>query len=83
MAKFYCEYCGYGVSTVQALTSGHCIRHPAGANKGTHKLYEGGEKARYTCKYCGYSVTTLHALVNSHCVRHPNGMGKGCHAPVL
>lgn len=36
MANFYCEYCGNKFSSVSSLTSGHCVRHPDGPNKGRH-----------------------------------------------
>lgn len=62
MSFFYCEYCGYKAGSVQSLTCMSCIRHPAGPNKGKHKLYEGSEKAMYTCKYCGYHVGSIQTL---------------------
>jgi hypothetical protein len=43
MANFYCEYCGFRFPTIQALTGTSCYHHPAGWNKGKHKLYEGSE----------------------------------------
>ena len=81
--KFYCEYCGHSASSVQSLTAGSCVRHPNGANKGKHKLYEGSEKSRYTCKYCGHSASSITSLTAGSCVRHPNGQNKGKHAPAL
>jgi transcription elongation factor Elf1 len=83
MANFYCEYCGAKYSSVSALTNGTCYRHPNGANKGKHKLYEGSEKNKYTCKYCGTSYSSISALTNGTCSRHPNGANKGKHAPTL
>lgn len=83
MANFYCEYCGSKFSSVTALTSSACQRHPAGANKGKHKLYEGAEKKEYTCKYCGQKFQSLVALTSSACLRHPDGSNKGKHAPAL
>ncbi len=83
MANFYCEYCGQKFLSVQALVAGSCSRHPNGAGKGKHKLYEGSEKSRYTCKYCGLSFSSLATLTAGSCSRHPNGSGKGKHAPAL
>ena len=83
MANFYCEYCGTKYPSVSALTNGSCSRHPNGANKGKHKLYEGSEKPKYTCKYCGTSYSSISALTNGSCFRHPNGANKGKHAPAL
>ena len=68
MLNFYCEYCGRKFISVRGLTAEHCYRHPSGANKGFHKLYEGSEKSQYICKYCR---------------RHPNGAYKGFHTPAL
>jgi hypothetical protein len=36
---FYCEYCGHKFSSVIALTSGTCPRHPNGANNGISFSY--------------------------------------------
>lgn len=83
MANFYCEYCGQKFSSVNQLTNCTCVRHPLGAHKGKHKLYEGAEKTRYTCKYCGQSFPTINQMTNCTCVRHPNGAHKGKHAPAL
>ena len=83
MANFYCEYCGLKFPTIQALTGTSCYHHPAGWNKGKHKLYEGSEKSQYTCKYCGTKFPTLQTLCGTTCTRHPNGVGKGKHAPAL
>jgi len=83
MANFYCEYCGTKFSSVTSLTSLSCQRHPNGAGKGKHKLYEGSEKSKYTCKYCGTLHSSLILLTSSSCYRHPNGSGKGKHAPAL
>ena len=41
--NFYCEYCGAKYSSIASLTSGYCLKHPNGPNKGKHKLYEGGD----------------------------------------
>lgn len=83
MANYYCEYCGRKASSVSSLTSSSCIRHPNGAGKGKHKLYEGSEKSQYTCKYCGKNSSSISSLTSSSCIRHPNGAGKGKHAPAL
>lgn len=83
MANYYCEYCGQKYSSVQSLTAGLCFRHPDGANKGRHKLYEGSEKSRYTCKYCGQQYNSIQSLTAGLCFRHPNGANKGRHAPAL
>ncbi len=83
MANFYCEYCGQRHSSVTSLTSGSCPKHPLGAHKGKHKLYEGGEKTKYTCKYCGTTHSSIAILTSSTCPRHPDGSHKGKHAPAL
>ena len=83
MANFYCEYCGKKFSSVSTLTGSSCINHPAGSNKGKHKLYEGSEKSQYVCKYCGKSFSSLTTLCGSSCIRYPNGSNKGKHAPAL
>ena len=80
---FSCERCGQKAASVAALTSGSCFRHPDGAYKGRHKLYEGGEKSSYTCKHCGQKAPSIVALVNGSCFRHPDGVYKGRHAPAL
>ena len=83
MANFYCEYCGTKGNTISNLVASSCHRHPFGAGKGKHKLYEGTEKQKYSCKYCGTSSTTISGLVASYCHRHPNGAGKGKHGVAL
>ena len=80
---FYCEYCGRKFISVRGLTAEHCYRHPSGANKGFHKLYEGSEKSQYICKYCGTKTGSIATLTSSHCRRHPNGAYKGFHPPAL
>ncbi len=80
---YYCEYCGQKFSSVSSLTSGRCQRHPDGAFKGRHKLYEGAEKDKYTCKYCGAQSSSLSSLTSGYCQRHPNGYFKGRHVPAL
>ena len=81
--NYYCEYCGQKYSDVRSLTASSCPRHPDGAGKGKHKLYEGGEKSQYTCKYCGQKYSNLRDLTANSCQRHPDGAGKGKHAPAL
>lgn len=81
--KYYCEYCGYSSTNAQSLLAVSCMRHPNGAHKGKHKLYEGGEKSQYLCKYCGMTFRTLADLTAVSCMRHPNGSFKGKHAPAL
>jgi DNA-directed RNA polymerase subunit RPC12/RpoP len=83
MANFYCEYCGSKYSSISTLTNFNCQRHPSGAGKGKHKLYEGNEKSEYNCKYCGSKYSNIGTLTNFNCQRHPSGAGKGKHAPVL
>ncbi|MDF9830601.1 putative nucleic acid-binding Zn ribbon protein [Parabacteroides sp. PF5-6] len=83
MANFYCEYCGKKYSNVKSLTGAPCYRHPNGANKGKHKLYEGSEKTKYTCKYCGTLYPSLISMTGAPCYRHPNGANKGRHSPAL
>ena len=83
MANYYCEYCGTKRSSVIALTSQFCHRHPDGPNKGKHKLYEGSEKSQYLCKYCGQKRSSIMALTSQFCHRHPDGPNKGKHAPAL
>ena len=79
----YCKHCGLQRPTVSSLVSGPCPRHPAGANKGRHVLYEGSEKARYSCRYCGLERPAISSLVAGTCVRHPAGSHKGRHEPAL
>ena len=83
MANYYCEYCGHKSSSVSSLTAGSCLRHPNGANKGKHKLYEGEEKSQYVCKYCGHKSSSLSSLTAGSCLRHPDGANKGKHSPAL
>jgi hypothetical protein len=83
MTNFYCEYCGQKFPSVASLTQNLCQRHPNGANKGKHKLYEGSEKSKYSCKYCGQSYSSIAVLTQNLCLRHPNGTNKGKHAPAL
>ena len=83
MSNCYCEYCGTKASSIMGLTGNSCHRHPLGANKGKHKLYEGSEKSQYSCKYCGTSSSSIMSLTGNSCHRHPNGSGKGKHVPAL
>lgn len=81
--NYYCEYCGHKFPDVRQLTSGTCSKHPAGSNKGRHKLYEGSEKSEYTCKYCGKRFPSIMLMVGCTCVNHPDGSNKGNHSPAL
>ena len=83
MPNFYCEYCGEKFSDPKNLTIQNCIKHPNGALKGKHKLYEGIEKSSYICKYCGNSFNLIKNMILQNCIRHPNGALKGKHAPAL
>ena len=80
---YYCKHCGAKASTISGLTSASCPRHPSGANKGKHVLYEGGEKSQYDCKYCGKSASTIANLTASSCQRHPAGANKGKHEAAI
>lgn len=80
---FYCKYCGHKASSIASLTSSICTRHPDGACKGRHVLYDGSEKREYTCKYCGKKSPSISSLTASLCMRHPNGPAKGKHAPAM
>jgi len=81
--SYYCAYCGYKASSVRALTTSKCMRHPDGALKGVHVLYEGAEKEEYVCRHCGCKASSLRALTAGKCMRHPKGAFKGCHSPAL
>ena len=83
MSNYYCKYCGTKSSSVQSLTAAPCHRHPDGANKGKHALYEGDEKSQYTCKFCGTKSTSISSLTAAPCHRHPDGANKGKHSPAL
>jgi len=80
---YYCEYCGHKFPDVRSLVVGTCVRHPDGANKGRHKLYEGSEKKMYTCKYCGKQFPSIMLMTSGTCPYHPKGSNKGGHAPAL
>ncbi|MGD0262809.1 MAG: hypothetical protein ABSD29_23830 [Verrucomicrobiota bacterium] len=81
--NYNCKYCGTKASSIASLTGSTCSRHPDGANKGKHALYEGAEKSKYDCKYCGTSASSLSSLTASTCSRHPLGANKGRHEPAL
>jgi hypothetical protein len=83
MSNYYCKNCGHKSSSIATLISGTCTRHPSGANKGKHVLYEGGEKSQYTCKNCGQKSSSLSTLTSGTCSRHPDGANKGKHQPAL
>lgn len=80
---YFCEYCGRQFSDVRQLAAGTCSYHPAGCNRGRHKLYEGRSTGPYTCKYCGRTFSSLMQMVTAPCTYHPNGCNKGKHAPAL
>ena len=79
----FCKYCGHQAASVRTLTANKCSRHPNGAFKGSHVLYEGSEKTEYVCKFCGFKAKSIQTLTANKCPRHPNGSHKGPHAPVL
>ena len=83
MAKVYCKYCGTPFNDIRTLTFSTCPRHPDGAYKGKHALYEGSEKSEYFCKFCGNKFRDLRTLTFSTCPRHPSGPYKGKHEPAL
>lgn len=83
MANYFCEYCGTKYSSLSSMTLNKCARHPLGINKGSHKLYEGTEKAQYNCKYCGTKYLSISSLTINKCAKHPNGTNKGQHLPAL
>jgi len=83
MANSFCKFCGTKFSSVPSLTSASCFRHPDGANKGKHALYEGSEKKQYTCKFCGTNYNAISSLTSASCFRHPDGANKGKHSPAL
>lgn len=83
MTHYYCKYCGQKFPTISSLTSATCVRHPDGAHKGRHALYEGSEKSQYACKYCGQKFSTISSLTSGSCMRHPDGAYKGKHSPAL
>lgn len=83
MSEHFCEYCGHKFFDVRQLTATPCPRHPNGANKGNHKLYEGLPKSQYTCKYCGRQFRTILEMTGYPCQSHPNGNNKGNHSPAL
>lgn len=83
MPKFYCINCGREFSSVRALVSENCAKHPLGFCKGKHVLYEGEEKSVYICKYCGHQAKSIRMLVGEKCIKHPGGFGKGPHVPML
>jgi hypothetical protein len=68
---------------ISGLTAATCFRHPAGAGKGKHVLYQGSEKAKYECQHCGISNASLMNLTAASCPRHPLGPNKGKHEPAL
>ena len=81
--NYYCKYCGNKASSIASLTGSSCSRHPDGAHKTKHALYEGSEKPRYECKYCGTGASSISSLTGSSCARHPLGTHKGKHEPAM
>jgi hypothetical protein len=81
--NYCCKYCGTKSSSIASLTASSCSRHPTGANKSKHALYEGTEKPKYECKHCGTSNSSLASLTGSSCQRHPLGSNKGKHEPAM
>ena len=81
--NYYCKYCGIKASSIANLTGLSCPRHPAGAGKGKHALYQGSEKPKYECQHCGISAASLMNLTAASCPRHPLGPNKGHHEPAL
>ena len=79
----FCKYCGRQAASVRSLTANKCSRHPSGAFKGSHVLYEGSEKPEYVCKFCGFKAKSIQTLTANKCSRHPNGRHKGSHVPAL
>jgi len=73
MPNFYCKFCGTKFSSVTSLTGGACFRHPDGAHRGKHALYEGSEKSKYTCKFCGSTNSSISGLTGGSCLKHPSG----------
>ena len=83
MPNYYCKYCGQRYNSINSLTANNCGRHPDGAYKGRHALYEGEEKSQYTCKYCGQRYNSISSMTANNCARHPDGSYKGKHSPAL
>ena len=79
----FCKYCGRQAASVRTLTANRCSRHPGGAFKGSHVLYEGSEKPEYVCKFCGFKAKSIQTLTANKCQRHPDGAYKGPHVPAL
>lgn len=79
----FCEYCGHKFPDARMLASGTCPRHPDGANRGRHKLYEGTEKREYVCKFCGRKFPSILVMVGASCASHPAGANRGGHFPAL
>lgn len=80
---FICKHCGREFKDIKILVTQGCIRHPDGAFKGKHELYEGGKKEKYMCKYCGRYFKDFSQLTIQKCLRHPNGAFKGKHEAAL
>jgi hypothetical protein len=78
-----CKYCGTKFPSVASLTGGTCFRHPDGAHRGKHALYEGSEKSKYTWKFCGTTNASITGLTGGSCLKHPRGAHKGKHEAAL
>ena len=81
--NYYCKHCGFKATSIASLTAATCQRHPNGAYKGKHALYQGAEKSKYECQHCGASAPSLSSLTAATCQRHPLGAYKGRHEPAL
>ena len=83
MSEYLCKHCGQKFTTLIALTSGKCSRHPQGPFMGRHAPYEGSLKTTYVCKYCGQKFSSMIALTSCACHRHPQGPFRGKHEAML
>jgi hypothetical protein len=79
----YCKYCGAKAPSIASLTASSCPRHPSGAHKGKHVLYQGAERSKYECQHCGANASSSASLTASSCPRHPLGGHKGRHDPAM
>ena len=59
-----------------------CPRHPLGAHKGRHSVYEGSPKNEYVCKYCGTKKRTIWELSLSDCSKNNEGIYLRKHVPM-
>ncbi len=79
--NYYCKHCGNRASSIASLTAATCFRHPVGAHKGKHALYEGDERSKFECKHCGTDASSMSSLTPATCFRDPLGANKGHHEP--